>query len=178
MTLDENFTPQQLSPHLSTDKTSVAIAGSLDVNFAQRLCQQLATLNATKATTVFGMPTWDGADFSKPEYKDLEIYYSTPFYVVPEDKHALALQHLFKTKFYSRPSDMVYRGYETLYHFSKLLIQHKGDINSGLSDKRFFIFTQFDIQPVVDKKTNTLDYFENKKLYFVKKIDGVVKAVY
>jgi hypothetical protein len=178
VTLENNFMPKQLSPHLSTDKTNVAIAASLDISFAQRLCQQLATLNATNATTVFGMPTWDGADFTKPEYKDLEIYYSTPFYISPEDKNANALQHVFKTRFYSRPSDMVYRGFETVYHFGKLLIQHKENISSGLSDKRHLLFTQFDIQPVIDKQTMTLDYFENKKLYFIKKIDGVVRAVY
>lgn len=178
VTLDDNFTPQQLAPHLNPDKTTVAIAGSLEIDFAQRLCQQLATLNTTRATTVFGMPTWDGADFAKPEYKELEIYYSTPFYISPEDKNAGSLQQVFKTRFYSRPSDMVYRGYETLYHFGKLLMQHKANIGSSLSDKRFLLFTQFDIQPVIDKKTNTLDYFENKKLYFVKKIDGIVRAVY
>ena len=178
VTLDDNFNPQNLSPHLDPDKTSVAIAGSLDIGFAQRLCQQLATLNATHATAVFGMPTWDGADFTKPEYKDLEIYYSTPFYINPEDKNANALQQVFKTRFYSRPSDMVYRGYETMYHFGKLLMLHKENINSSLSDKRYQLFTQFDIQPVLDKQTMTLDYFENKKLYFLKTIDGVVKAVY
>jgi hypothetical protein len=37
---------------------------------------------------------------------------------------------------------------------------------------------EFDIQPVINRTTMTLDYFENKKLYFVKKVDGVVKTVY
>ena len=178
VTLDDNFTPKQLSAHLDPEKTTTVVAASLDLNFAQRLCQHLAFLNTTNASTVFGMPTWDGADFTKPEFKDLEIYYSTPFYISPEDKNANSLQHIFKTKFYSRPSDMVYRGYETLYHFAKLLIQHKDNINSGLSDKRYLLFTQFDIQPVIDKQSMTLDYFENKKLYFLKTIDGVVRAVY
>lgn len=178
VTLENNFTPQQLTPHLNPDKTTTVIAGSLDINFAQRLCQQLAAMITTHATTIFGMPTWDGADFSKPEYKDLEIYYSTPFYVSPSDKTAAALLQSFKTRFYSRPSDMVYRGYETMYHFGKLLVQHKENISAGLADKRHLVLTQFDIQPVIDKKTMTLDYFENKKLYFLKTVDGVVKAVY
>lgn len=178
VTLADNFTPQQLSVHLDKNKTNVAIAASLDINFAQRLCQQLATLNATHATTVFGMPTWDGADFTKPEYKELEIYYSTPFYISPDDKNANALQQVFKTRYYARPSDMVYRGYEAMYHFGKLLMLHKENMSSSLSDKKHLLFTQFDIQPVFDKGTMTLDYFENKKLYFVKKIEGVVKAVY
>ena len=178
VTLDNNFTAQQLSKHLDPAKTNVAIAGSLDLNFAQRLCQQLATLASTHATTVFGMPTWDVADFSKPEFKGLEIYYSTPFYISTDDKNAEAFEELFKAKYFSRPSETVYRGYESMYHFGKLLTHHKENIGSGLSDKRFLLFSQFDIQPVLDKKTNTLDYFENKKLYFVKKIDGAVKAVY
>jgi hypothetical protein len=40
------------------------------------------------------------------------------------------------------------------------------------------LFGEFDIQPIISKTTNTLDYFENKKLYFVRKADGVVKTVY
>lgn len=178
VTLENNFTAQQLTAHLDPDKTTTVIAGSLDISFAQRLCQQLASMITTRATTVFGMPTWDGADFTKPEYKNLEIFYSTPFYVSPDDKTALALQQSFKTRFYSRPSDMVYRGYETMYHFGKLLMQHKQNIGSSLTDKRYLLFTQFDIQPVIDKKTMTLEYFENKKLYFLKTVDGNVKAVY
>lgn len=178
VTLDADFTPKQLTAHLSAGKTNVAIAGSLDVNFAYRLCQQLATVTTTHTTTVFGMPTWDGADFAKPEYKELEIYYSTPFYISADDKNAANLQQVFRTKYYSRPSDMVYRGYESVYHFGKLLMHHKENLNSSFSDKRFLPFTQLDIQPVIDKKTMTLDYFENKKLYFVKKVDGIVRAVY
>lgn len=178
VTLENNFTAEQLLPHLKADQTNVAIAGSLDLAFAQRLCQQLALLLEKRTSTVFGMPTWDAADFTKPEYKGLEIYYSTPFYVDPENKEAATLQSVFKTKFYSRPSDMVYRGYETMFHFTKLLLLHKDNFGSSIADKKHLVFTQFDIQPVINKKTMTLDYFENKKLYFIKKVDGVVKAVY
>jgi hypothetical protein len=43
-----------------------------------------------------------------------------------------------------------------------------------LSRKGNYIFTQFDIQPVFLKGQNqTLDYFENKKLYFVRVSNGV-----
>jgi hypothetical protein len=40
------------------------------------------------------------------------------------------------------------------------------------------IFTDFDIQPVLNPKTTTLDYFENKKIYFIKKVNGAEIAVY
>ncbi|WP_315817480.1 hypothetical protein [Paraflavitalea speifideaquila] len=108
------------------------------------------------------MPTWDQFDFEKPLFKGIEVYYSTPFYINPADKVAIGLQDHFRVNYYSRPSDMVYRGYESLYHFGHLLSWHGKNIGSGLGDKKFKLFTEFDIQPVIDKQTMTLDYFENK----------------
>jgi hypothetical protein len=39
------------------------------------------------------------------------------------------------------------------------------------------VFTDWDIQPVLDRQTMALDHFENKKLYFVKKVGGLVTTV-
>ncbi len=177
VTLEDNFTLKQLQPHIDSNRTNVCLAASLDAVFGQNLCQQLASVSSSYSTTVIGMPTWDVVDFEKTIYKGIEIFYSTPFYINPSDKLVASVNDHFKTIFYSRPSDMVFRGYETLYHFANLLKLHDKNIGSSLSDKRFKLFTEFDIQPVLDKSL-TLEYFENKKLYFVKKVDGQVKAVY
>ncbi len=179
VTLEDNFTTEDLKKHLDDNATTVAIAGSLDLNFGQVLAQQLASLNTVYATVVFGMPNWwETTNFSTPEYKGLEVFYTTPFYLSPTQKLVTDIQNIFKTKFYSRPTEMVFRGFETLYHFAHLLQLNGKNLGSSLSDKRFKVFTDFDIDPVIDSKTNTLDYFENKKIYFVKKVDGVVMAVY
>lgn len=178
VTLEEPFTIKQLLPHLDSNKTNVCLAGSLDATFGQNLCLQLASVSESYATTIMGMPTWDLIDFEKPVYKGIEIYYSTPFYNNPTDKKVNAVLDHFKTVFYSRPTDMVFRGYETLYHFAHLLALHDKNISGSLGDKKYTLFSEFDIQPVLDPKTYTLEYFENKKLYFIKKMDGAVKAVY
>jgi hypothetical protein len=78
---------------------------------------------------------------------------------------------------YARPSDMVMRGYEATWRFSKLLLQYGKDIASNLGRKEFNIFRELDIQPVINKQTTALDYFENKKLFFVKWQDGIIKGV-
>lgn len=176
--LDDNFTIDKILPYIDSNRTNVCLAGSLDPAFGQKLCQQLASVSSSYSTTVIGMPTWDVIDFEKTIFKGIEIFYSTPFYVNPADKLAIAVNDHFKTTFYSRPSDMVFRGYETMYHFGHLLVLHDKNINSSFGDKRYKLFHEFDIQPVLNRTTMTLDYFENKKLYFVKKVDGVVKAVY
>jgi hypothetical protein len=179
VTLEDNFTSDKLSLYLNSEKPNICLAGSLDANFAQTLCQQLALLStAGSPNVVVGMPTWSVIDFEKSQFKNLEIIYSTPFYVAPTAKLAATVHEKFKTTFYSRPSDMVFRGYETLYHFAHLLTLYGKNVGSSLSDKKYMIFGEFDIQPVINKTTMTHDYYENKKLYFVKKVDGVVKTVY
>ena len=178
ITLDDNFTGAQLQKYLDSNITNVCLSASLDVNFGTRLTEELSSLTESYAITVFGMPTWDAIDFTKTEYKNLEIYYGTPFYIAPTEKLAEATQTNYRNTFYARPSDMVFRGYEVLYHFGHLLVIHGKNLGSSLSDKRYKLYSDFDIQPVLDPKTTVFNYYENKKIYFIKKVDGVVKGVY
>lgn len=79
---------------------------------------------------------------------------------------------------YARPSDMVFRGYEVTWKYARLLLQYGKDLSSNLSNKNHKVFTDFDIQPVVNKENMSLEYFENRKLYFLKWQDGVIKSIY
>jgi len=144
-----------------------------------RLCQNLAALNRSYNTVVIGMPTWDNIDFSPSAYRGEEIIYSTPFYTNPADTLVKSIQQFFKVKFYSRPSDMVFRGYETTYRFSRQLLHTGKSLGGNLGEKKYKLFTDFDIQPVfLNRQNMTLDYFENKHLYFIKKVDGNIVKVY
>ncbi len=184
--VDNNFDPRILIPLMDSNLKTVVLVGSLDENFGKAVCSKLAPLGKTYPMKVLGMPTWDAVtDFNTPAYADLEIYYTTPFYVNPVDSLVITIQQYFKTRFYSRPSDMVYRGYETLLHFGQILAANRGRINGSIGVRKFKIFNDFDIQPVFTNKENgnqtgaiTLQYLENKKLYYVKKVNGNVVAVY
>ena len=177
--LVDSFTVNQLKAQLDSNSQTLCIAGSLDENFGKRLTQQLASIRKQYPVTVMGMPTWDGIkDFSRPEYKNIEIIYATPFYNAKTDKVSMGISNFFNNKMYARPSDMVFRGYEVILKFAKLLLQYNKDIASNLSSKQPKIFTDFDIQPVFSKQNMTLDYFENKKLYFLKWQDGIIKGIY
>ncbi len=177
--LTDSFTMNHLQPHLDTSQQTLCIAGSLDESFGKRLTQLLGTLKKQKYfSTVMGMPTWDGIDFSKPEYKGVEIIYSTPFYNTKIDKVSQSINSRFNSVMYARPSDMVFRGYEVAWKYAKLLQEYGKDIASNLANKQVKVFTDFDIQPVLSKQNVTLDYFENKKLYFLKWQDGVRKGLF
>ena len=179
VTLNQNFTAQQLLPYLDSNRVTMCIAGSLDEQFAKQLSMNLALLNKDFPVQVMGMPTWDGIkDFEKKEYKGLEIYYTTPFYNAKTDKASAAIVNYFKNNLYSRPTDMVFRGYECLMRFSKMLLDNGNSTTAAVGEKKYKVFSDFDIQPVLNPQTFTLDYYENRKLYFVKLIDGTVKGVY
>ncbi|MEO6316016.1 MAG: amino acid ABC transporter substrate-binding protein [Chitinophagaceae bacterium] len=170
--------PAPLKQYLDSTKLIICIAGSLDEAFGKTLAQQLAATIATYPSLLIGMPTWDAiTDFNKKEYKGLSIVYTTPFYNAKTDKTSLGVTAYFKNELYSRPSDMVFRGYECLYRFGKLLVEKGSNLNTSIGEKKYRVFTDWDIQPVLDKQTLSLDHFENKKLYFVKKTDGLIKQV-
>jgi hypothetical protein len=174
--LDENNIGD-LSTHFDSTRQGVALVGSLDENFGRAITVQLAALSKSYPIVLVGMPTWEGIDFTRKEYKGLEIIYSTPFYNAKTDKTSTGITNYFTNVMYSRPSEMVFRGYECMYRFGKLLAEKGNNLNSAIGEKKYKVFTDLDIQPVINKQTMTLDYFENKKLYFVKKVDGVIKQV-
>jgi len=178
--LTDSFTVRQLLPLLDSNRQNTFMAASLDDNFNRRLITQLALAGRSYKTSIVGMPTIDNLDkeFSKNDFKGPEIIYGHPFYNAKTDKVSTEINNYFNTKMYARPSDMVFRGYEVMLKYSKLLAQFKTDLSSNLNNKSNKVFTDFDIQPVLNKQTMTMEYFENKKLYFIKWQDGVVKGVY
>lgn len=177
--LPDSFTVNHLKRHLDTIRRSLCIAGSLDANFGKRLTAQLASINKQHPSIVMGMPTWEGIsrDFAKPEFKGVEILYSTPFYNAKTDRISQGITNHFNAIMYARPSDMVFRGYEVTWKFANLLLRYGRDLSSNLGNKQYKVFTDFDIQPVLNKSSMSLDFFENKKLYFVRYLDGLVKSV-
>lgn len=177
--LIDSFTVAQLTEHLDSNKHYLVMAGSLDENFGRRLSQQLASISASYPLTLMGMPTFDNVvrEFVRPEFKGLDVIFSTPFYNSRTDKVSQHIVNYYNAQMFARPSDMVMRGYEATWRFAKLLMAYGKDINSNLAIKEYNVFREFDIQPVINRQTNTLDYFENKKLFFVRMQDGVIKTV-
>jgi len=175
--LDDNFDNAALTANMDSTEQTICIGGSLDEAFAARLAGVLAYLKSYP-TVLIGMPTWDNLDYTKPELAGKEIVYTTPFYSNPADTLVRQINQYYKTRFYSRPSDMVFRGYETLYRWGHLLCLHGRDLGGNIGVKEFKVFNDFNIEPVfLNRQTMTLDYFENKKLYFIHMTDGNVTAV-
>lgn len=161
---------------LDNTKPAIFVAGSLDGTFGNNVIIRAAdeTKNFPKVTAL-GMPTWENLNLSKPEFKDVEIIYGTPFYRSGNDVASRAISTAYNKKMFARPSDLVYRSYGLTYRFGSLLNQYGKDINKHLDDKGNRMFYDYHIQPVY--LNGTLGYYENKKLYFLKYLNGSLQQV-
>lgn len=176
--LDDSISNEQLKMFLDTSKQNVCIIGSLDLNYGLSLMQQLISLGKAYRITVIGMPTWEQADLTKAIYRGIEVVYSNPQYINPENKLTQQIQSHFRNRYFMRASENVYRGFESIYYYSKLLQADSGSVNELQVTQPQTPIGQYMIVPVTNKKTGQIDYYENKKLYFIRKQDGIVKAVF
>ncbi len=161
----------------STIKNTIVV-GSLDDAYSQTVLKQLAKLTKTYEIEVFGMPTWDDFSLTSEPYKGLTVYVSTPFITSSGNKTVYsAVQTRFKKMTNGRPGDMVFKGYEIAYRYIKTLSQ-SSSFMSNINNAQYKIFNSFDVQPVFNKAGNTTpDYYENKKIYFIKKTNGAITNV-
>jgi hypothetical protein len=177
--LIDSFPTADLLNKLDSNRQNIVVCGTLNEGFAMSVIKTLSS-NINYATIVIGMPNWDGfRDLIKPEFKAVDVIYTSPYNYTRTDKLGLYLTTKYRNKFLSRPSDLVFKGYESFYHFTKLSIKYRENMTLNLSDKSFKLFNDFDIKPVKFKKENKdPDYWENRKLYFIKKVDGQIKLLF
>ncbi|MEX6690058.1 ABC transporter substrate-binding protein [Danxiaibacter flavus] len=176
--LSDTFDPAALLYSMDSTKQNLVICGSLDDVFGLNIVR---TISAAKSyrTTVLGMPTWESNDsFNNPDCNGVEFVFTTPYNYSRTDNIGQYMTAVYRRDHFGRPTDMYFKGFESMYHFSKLLVKYRTNILNNISDPSFKISTDFYFEPVrLTKESYAPDYIENKKIYFVKKQDGMVKAV-
>ncbi len=175
--LIDTFNTSALLNVLDSTKNNIIVCGSINEAFGLRLVRAVSA-SPSYNSVVIGMPNWDGIkDLDKPDCKGVDIIYSSPYNFSRIDKFSQAFITNYNTKYAGRPTDMAFKGFESMYHFSKLLITYGNNLENFLSEKSYKVFNDLDIRAVINKSTYNTDYFENKKLYFIKKADGNIKSV-
>lgn len=176
--LTDSFNTKDLLPLLDSNKTNVVIAGSLDENFGRRLALKSIPLQKSYAPQLVGMPTWENIkELQKPEFKDLNIYFTTTFYIAPNAKWGQEFTKRFSEQTFGRPSDLASKGFELSYFFANLMLKHGAGWTKQLSDKSHRLFTDFDFKPVSFNGTE-IDYVENKKIYLLKRNQQTLTKIY
>ena len=168
-----------LKDKLDSTKQNVIIGASLNEDFAGELFDAAYGIKKTYRVEMIGMPNWDGfKDLRKPAYKDFPLLYTAAYGNNKTDVYSKMVQAVYTKKYKGNPSDMSYKGFESVFIFAGLLTKYPDDFISHLNDCGYKLFTDYNFKPVYLNKKNTVpDYFENKHLYFMKILNGKVVKV-
>jgi hypothetical protein len=179
--LDDNVTSAFLKSKLDSNSKAVIIGGSLDETFAGSLAKACYNLHKLYPITLIGMPNWDNfsAFFNKKTFPGFPIYFTTPFYSDKSDAFSKSLTSAYYNKYKGKPSDMAYKGFETVYLFTKLLARYPANFMNHVSDKSLKVFCEYNFKPVKQNEAAAVpDYFENKHLYLIKILNGTISKAW
>lgn len=164
-----------LKSKLDSNRNNVFIGGSLNETFAGELATFSQSISKTYRIKLIGMPNWDGfkSISDNKKLKDFPVYYTTPYFNNKWDAFSKKIKDEYLKKYRGIPSDMTYKGYETVFLFSKLLSRHPNDFMNHLNEQPYKIFSEYRFKPVFgNKDAEVPDYFENKNLYLIKILNG------
>ena len=181
LNLDNNLNAGFLRSKLDSNRKSVIIGGSLDETFAVTLAKSSFSISDTYPITLIGMPNWDNFSslYSKKDLANFPIYFTTPFYTDKYNAFSKTLTAAYYKKYKGKPSDMAFKGFETVYLFTKLLAKNPGNLMSHINDKTENVFCEYNFKPVrLSSEFAVPDYFENKHLYLIKILNGNISKAW
>lgn len=178
---DEALTGTFLKSRLDSNSKNVIIGGSLDETFAGNIAKASNEIFKTHSITLIGMPNWDNfnALYNKKALAGFPVYFTTPFYTDRSDAFSKSLTTAYYKNYRTKPSDMAYKGFESVYLFTKLLARNPTDFMNHISDKTGKVFCDYNFKPVkLSDKVAVPDYFENKHLYLIKILNGSISKAW
>ncbi|MEP7250796.1 MAG: ABC transporter substrate-binding protein [Ginsengibacter sp.] len=177
ITLDSSISSYTLSRRIDTTDAIVIIGASLNETFAKKLADACYPIQKNNPLVLIGMPNWDGfRSFAKKDaYPDFPILYTTPHYNSKNTVYdSLIVQKYFQL-YRAKPSDMAYKGFQTAYFFTNLLLNNSSDFMSHINDTQYMVFHNYNFLPVhVGANSDTPDYFENSHLFIMQILNGEI----
>lgn len=178
--LDSNFNTVKYK--LDSTKQNIIIGGSLEEEFAYNLAAALSPLKKKYDITLIGMPNWDGfQSFSNPKknLNDFPVFFTSPYFNNKWDNYSRIIQDVYMNKYKGKPSDYAFKGFETIFIFARLITRYPENFMDHLNDYPYRVFSEYNFKPVsIKKDSDGPDYYENKHLYFLKSVNGVVSKAW
>ncbi len=171
----DTFSERHILPLIDSNRQNLIISGSLDEKFALQLGRNCLRIPTAYPLHVVGMPTWEGiTELRTAEFHPLSMEYSATLYRPKLDSWRAHMEDIYRKRTFSKPSDLVYRGFKTSYHFVGLLMKYgKKGMRTQLNDRAVKNVSDFDFQPVRWSRSGELpDYYENKRIYIIKRQFG------
>jgi hypothetical protein len=178
LNLDSNF--YLLKNSLDSNQQNIIVAGSLDEDYARSICLAASALKKKYRITLIGMPNWDGFNsLAAKELRDFPIHYTSAYFNNKWDDNSKMIQDIYLKKYKGKPSDYAFKGFEMIHVFSQLLSSYPVSMMAHLNDYAYKVFCAYNFIPVYLSKDKSIpDYYENKHVYFLKKLNGIVSKAW
>ena len=159
---------------LDTLHGTTIVLGILDPAMTYKNLKLLAPLAKQYGMKVYCMPTSESvkAIGKTDEFPAMPIYYTTSYMIDKITPSSLYITHEYKKHMGGYPSDMVYKGFESMYFISSLMHKYGVPFNEHLSENAYTFITPYKIVPVREK--GVLKFYENKYLYMLKYLNGIM----
>ncbi len=121
------------------------------------------------------MPNWENLkEIQLAKYSALPIYFSSPFYISPTNSWAKEMDELFRNNIYTKPSLSAFKGFELTYYFASVFSKHARVFVEDPADVLFTPLNDLEFKAIKTKgPEGPVDYYENKKLYLLRRLNGV-----
>lgn len=169
----EIFNKDSLRTIFDPQKVNVIFINIFSTSVAESILKELVLLRPEFEFEIYGMPSWKVLSglSSKKDYSDLNIYYTSPFYYDINSGPGKAVSNKYKKDYGGAPSELVFRGFESLMWMADLLSKYGTIFNNHITDVSATPFTRYRIQPKWSSKNDFL-YLGNESLYIFHYKDG------
>lgn len=164
---------EQLALLFDSSQINVVMMPILDPGYASMLLKQLVLEFPGYHFEVYGMPSWKSMDLlrSTDALQNIIVMVTSPFYFDSNTPSGKLVFNRYQKTYGGYPSEMVFRGYESLQWYAYLLDKYGTIYNGHQSDNTASIWTHFEIKPRFNKDGDLL-YNENKHLYLYRFTKG------
>ena len=168
---------ESLEPLFDTSKPNIVLVSILDNGYADSLMRLLTAYFPAAHFEVYGMPSWNsiGSLRKATAFPNLTVNVTNPFnYDVATPIGEYVMKH-YKADYGSKPGELVYRGFETMFWYANLLKSYGNIFNDKYSDNSLAPFTKFDVKSQWDRSGNIL-FFENTNIFLTTYKAGVANT--
>lgn len=165
---------KQFIKQIDSNYNTTVVLGILDAAIAYKNLKLLAPLAKRFKLKIYCMPTMESLKTlnKTDEFPSMPIFYTSAYII---DKITPACQYInreYKRKMGGNASDVVYKGFESLYFFSNLMKKYGVPFNEHIGETAYTFITPYKIVPIKDK--GILKFYENKYMYLVRYENGIM----
>jgi len=175
ITLPSTFSTNDLSAFIDSTKINVLIPGSLDDVFSNDFAKAISNYPKKGIIHVVGMPNWDGLkEIQGKAYTGIPVYYTSGYFTPSGNKWTNDFDEKFKENIGTKASIAAIRGFELTHFFGSLWSKYGSIDTKQFQDPTLKVITDYDFRPVYwNTGCENPDYYENKRIYFIRRLNGV-----